>query len=49
MTNSAESKKQSSNSYVHAVETSSDEKNGTINVFASGEFDAVFVLVRLAE
>lgn len=49
MAHSAERKEQSSDRYVHSVEPGSDEENRTVNVFTSGEFNAVFVLVRLAE
>ena len=49
MAQPAESKEQGPNSYVHSVETSSNKENRTVDVLTSRKFNAVLVLVSLAE
>jgi hypothetical protein len=49
MTDSAESKEEGSNGYMGSVEPSSNEKNRTVNVFASRKLNTILVLVGLAE
>jgi hypothetical protein len=49
MAYSAESQEKSSDSYVHSVEAGGNKENGAINIFASREFNTVFILISLAE
>lgn len=49
VTNSTVKKEQSSNRYVHSVEAGGNEEDGSVDVIAEGEKNAVLVLVRLAE
>jgi len=42
-------KEQSSDSYVHSVETGGNEEDRSVDVITEREKDAVLILVRLAE